>query len=652
MRYGTHLASAALIATSLLLSACGGGGGTSTADINPKADPGPVAVAGPDSFLLFPNPQLQADGSVQMNTAAYQQAYYAAIDPTNARDTLAKWKATNGFDTGSGTQLTFVFGDKKDLGYGRRMNARRNADGTLAFFVENYLIKNNGAYAYSTLNLDAAVVRDTQWLVGVNAIEFSPGPNGGAAFPKFYNFNAVTGQRAVFVDLDGRGDKAMPGPCISCHGGRGDALTPNDATGKPRFNLVQNGASQARGDVQAHMHPFELDAFDFSSSPGFTRAESEAPMKTVNTWILCTYPIAAASTAPEDACRRAVKPGEWQGTAADLIKSAYGGDGLPNAKFADTYVPASWVTAGQSTLYTEVVAPSCRTCHIMRGTGLQSDLDFTSYAKFQSYSDRIKAHITDRGNMPLAKIVSDAFYSTNRPEMVASFLQEQGFTAKSSTGAALRPGRPVADAGPSRVVRQGATTVSAAGSLYANAYQWSIVSGPAGAATLTNATAAQATFTATQNGTFVLQLVASNGSTQSTPAQFTVVVDNTLSPAPSAIRFADIKTVLQSTTAGCTNSNCHSGGGGVTASAPVLYTSVDRNGDGSIDATDDQWFYAEVRSRINFTDLVASPLLRKPSNNHHNGLLRPGFNAATTPGDSARASYDLFLNWILNGAPQ
>ena len=59
-----------------------------------------------------------------------------------------------------------------------------------------------------------------------------------------------------------------------------------------------------------------------------------------------------------------------------------------------------------------------------------------------------------------------------------------------------------------------------------------------------------------------------------------------------------------------------------------------------------------MRSRINFTDLVASPLLRKPSNNHHNGLLRPGFSADKAPGDSARASYDLFLNWILNGAPR
>jgi hypothetical protein len=50
--------------------------------------------------------------------------------------------------------------------------------------------------------------------------------------------------------------------------------------------------------------------------------------------------------------------------------------------------------------------------------------------------------------------------------------------------------------------------------------------------------------------------------------------------------------------------------------------------------------------------MIASPILRKPSNNHHNGQLRPGFNTAVAPGQSDRASYDLFLNWILNGAPQ
>lgn len=645
---------ALLLAAALSISGCGGGGG-SAGDITPgnTTSAPPAAAAGPDDFLLFPNPQVQADGSKQTNTLAYAEAYYRAIDPGSERDTLAKWKAVNKFDSGTGTQITVVFGDKRDLGYGRRMTARQNPDGTLAFFVENYLIKVNGAYGYSTLNLDAAVARDPQWLVGVNAIEFSPGPGGGASFPKFYNFVAGSLQRASAVDLDGRGDKAMPGPCITCHGGRGDALTPPDATGKPRFNLVQNSAAQVRGDVQAHLHPFEVEAFDFSAKTGFTRTDQEAAIKNINKMILCSYPITTPSTAPEDACRRPATVNEWQGPAADLIKAAYGGDGLPGATFSlESYVPPGWLAAGQATLYKEVIAPSCRTCHIMRGNALQSDLDFATYAKFQGYADRVKAHIVDRGNMPLAKIVYDAFYATNRPETVASFLQDQGYAVRSTTGAALRPGRPVADPGPSRVVRRGATTLSGLGSLYSTTYQWSILSGPAGGAALSNTGSAQPTFNATLDGSYVLQLVTGNGSAQSTPVQLTIVVNDALTPVPSAIRFADIKAVLQSTQAGCAGAGCHAGGGGVEMSAPVLYTSLDRNGDGVVDATDDQWFYAEVRSRINFTDIVASPLLRKPSNHHHNGLLRPGFNADLAPGQAGRASYDLFLNWILNGAPQ
>ena len=135
-------------------------------------------------------------------------------------------------------------------------------------------------------------------------------------------------------------------------------------------------------------------------------------------------------------------------------------------------------------------------------------------------------------------------------------------------------------------------------------------------------------------------------------ARLKIVVDSALPIAPSAIRFADIKAVLQSSAAGCTNSGCHvPGGTGVRP--PLYYAQTDRNGDGIVgDATDDLWFYTEVRGRINFTDLIASPILRKPSGNHHNGLLRPGFDTSAAPGQPARANYDLFLNWILNGAPQ
>jgi mono/diheme cytochrome c family protein len=630
----------------LVLAGCGGGG--SSSDVRPGEPPAPAEGPVPHSFLLFPNPQQQPNGELQMNTQAYADAYYRAIDPQNERDTLAKYKAKNGFETGTGIEHNVIFGDRRDLGYGRRMYARRNDDGTLAFYVENYLIQAGAGYTYSPLNLDAAIVRDSRWIVGINAIEFSPGPNGGAAFPKFYNYNPA-GVRQSFVNLDGQGLKAMPGPCISCHGGRGDALTPPDSTGQPRFNLVQNGVSQQCGDVQARMHPFEPDAFDFTTTrAGFFRAEQEAAIKQINGWILCTYPLATPSSAPEDQCRRAAGGSEWEGTAAALIKNAYGGDGLPGTTFDDTYVPLSWLAAGQQTLYREVVATSCRTCHNMRGTNAQSDIDFTSYEKFVAYADRIKVHVFDRGNMPLAKIVFDAFWSSNRPQLLANFLQQQGYDVRGPADEVLRPGRPVADAGPGRVARPGAIRVSGAGSLYSDAYAWSLVSGPSGA-TLADAGSATVTLNAPIDGTYVLQLVTRQGTLQSAPAQVSVVVSAGLATAPEAIRFADIKAIMQSP-ASCTQ--CHNPEGTVPR-PPVFYTNEDRNGDGTVgDATDDTWFYNEVRSRINFTDIAASPLLRKPSGHHHKGNRLAGFNNDAAPGDAARERYDTFLNWILNGAPQ
>jgi len=649
VRYRSPLARAGLLVTTLLLASCGGGGGYS-GDVVPGA-PAPVAVAtGPDSFLVFPNPQVQPDGSFQTVSVAYAQAYYDAIDPANQKDTLDKWRAANGFGSGTGTEVTVVFGDVRDLGYGRRITARQNVDGTVAVMVENYLVASAAGYSYTTSNLDAAVVRDLRWHIATNTIEFSPGPAGGASFTKFFQFEPATGVRAQTADMDGRGQKAMPGPCLTCHGGRADPLTPPDATGRQLFPLVRNTTTPNRGDTRAHLHPLEVDAFDFSTTPAFTRASQQAALKIINRMVLCTYPVVATTGFPEDACRPIANPNgnEWRGTAAALIKNAYGGPGLPNVTFSDTYLPASWLAAGQSSLYQGVVAQTCRTCHIVRGTGNQSDIDFDLFAGFQGYADRIKAHVVDRGNMPLAKLVFDRFHSTNMPELMATFLESQGFTARDGSGAALRPGRPIADPGPYRAVPPGATTLSAAGSLFSNAFQWSIVSGPAGA-TLTNPNSAQPTFNAATAGTYVVQLVASNGPTQSTPALLTIVVTNALPNVPSAIRFAEISTALQSGPGGCAGGGCHVNGG----AAPIVFADIDRNADGVIDATDALWLYTEVRGLINFTDIVASPLLRKPSGRHHNGGTRTSFDiSAAPPGDPARAGYDLFLNWILNNAPQ
>jgi hypothetical protein len=637
-------------ALALLLAACGGGG--SPNDVHPGADP-VIAPGEPNAFLLFPNPQVQPDGSLQTDTPAYAQAYYAAIDPNNTKDTLAKWRAANGFDTGTGTEITVVFGDSRDLGFGRRITARQNVDGTLAFYVENYLIKTGAAYGFSPVNLDAAIVRAPNALVYVAGIEFSPGPAGGASFAMFYYFDVASVVRANMADVDGRGDKAMAGPCITCHGGRADALTPPDASGKRHFPLLLNAVSGARGDTLAQLPPMEVDTFQFSTKPGFTRADQEAALKTVNRMILCSYPLSAPSAFPEDACRRAASVGEWQGTAAAaLIKAGYGGDGLPNAVYAASAAPASWVAAGQASLYETVVAPACRVCHMMRGTGRQSDIGFATYEKFQSYAQRTFATVIDRGNMPLAQLIYDTFHASPGEAVLADFLVGHGLPARDANGAVLRPGRPIADPGPDRVVRQGDTRLSAGNSLFADTYAWSIVSGPNGAtpvagATLTDANTAEPTFNATADGTYVLRLVASKGAARSAPKLVSLVVQGALTPPPSAIRFADIKAALQD---GTECRGCHNRA--TPLKAPIDFTNYDRDGDGSVTPTDDAWFYAEVRSRINFQEIIASPLLDKPSGQHHFGGLGKGFDTSLPPGQPGRAKYDLFLTWALNGAPQ
>ena len=670
-----------LVAVTLVLSACGGGG--TSADVFPGAARTVTPTTGPDSFLLFPNPQKQDDGTLQVATQAYATAYYEAIDPGNERDTLAKFKAKNGFGTAAGAlgEETVIVGDQRDLGYGRKMTARQNVDGSLAFVVENYMV---GAYgAYSSLNLDAAVVAEAKWHLGTNGIEFSPGydptctgavapaPNPASAklcstnFVKFYTFDPVTGARLSMGNLDGRGYKALPTVCASCHGGRGDPLTPaaGSPTGKALFAKLLNARSKAdllapavggvRGDMGAQLHPFEPASFDYSTTPAFTRAMQESKLKTVNKMVLCSFPNPGAA-AGDDACRPTAVFDEYQGTVAAHLKDMYGGGAttLQNATSSatDTYVPTAWLdattgVAGTSNLYLATQAEACRVCHLLRGTGNQSDINFDTYAKFDGYEDRIKAHILDRGNMPLAKLIYDKFWAT--PSIytpMGTFLTSKGYTNTTT-----QPGRPVADPGPDRVIQDSTTVLSAANSLFSTSYLWTVTSG---AATLSDASAVAPTFTATGgNGTYTVQLVTSRGTTSSVAKTLSIKVDSALTWDPVDLRFLDIKTILTGSGGATTDcSACHVTNGG----PPISYVGgIDRNESGGAgDATDDQWFYTELRGRINFTDIVASPLLRKPSGNHHGGGTVLNI-AAKLPGDPDpdRAAYDKLQGWILNGAP-
>jgi len=670
-----------------------------TADQQDQAGAAAADVAlGVNRFLLFPNP-IGTDplavngGTFETDTIVYAQAYYDAIDPPDinnnrTRDTLDKWKAQNGFSDSSnplaGTEKLAVFRDVKDLGYGRRMTGRRNTSGSIAFYVENYNVAPNGSGGYSSdLNVDAAILRSSQWHVGTNAIEWSSTPcrpnydptdcdnTGTVRFAKYFNFSAVDGTRQLQVDLDGHGLKAMPGPCITCHGGRGDPLTPNDATGNPRFPLVENSPSRKRGDVEGRLPPMNVDSFSYSTDqPGFAKSDMQGPLRFFNQWILCTYPTPTPASVTDSSGATCNRPtagfNEWQGTAAEMLQYWYGNDPNLMGAFADTYVPTGWGgvggIAGPGTailntaplitdvaLYQNVVAPFCRTCHILRGTANQSDLDFTSLAKFQSAVDRIKVHVFDRGNMPLAQIPHSDFWNSSAPQTLANFVDSQlGVGTATSSGVPLMPGRPIADAGPNRMVRTGTdASLSGANSLFTSTYSWTYVGGGQ-APLITNANQMNATFNASAAGTYPVRLTVDGGAFQ----DIVITVDDNF-PDPSKIKFAHVKNVLQNLVHATGNKCvlCHKNVSpplpGTTP--PIWYTDFDRDGNGAVDPTDNSWFVSELSGRVNLTDIQASPLLRKPTGKHHNGgtLL----NLADTSSGGGLSNYSILYNWILDGMP-
>jgi len=243
----------------------------------------------------------------------------------------------------------------------------------------------------------------------------------------------------------------------------------------------------------------------------------------------------------------------------------------------------------------------------------------------------------------------EQFWDSTAPMTLATFVP-----GALSGGHALRPNRPVAIPGPDRKQLRTATPVklSAADSVNAVSYRWRITSNPANA-TLTNTTSVRPTFTALLAGTHTVELIVNDGARDSDPVTLTLVAADA-NPDPNSIRWANIRNILQNTGAiapatPCTA--CHVVASG-NSGPPVFYDDYDRVGDGNPTSTANvHQFYLDMRARLNFTDVEASFLLRRPSGHHHPGGLLDGFDVDNQIGGN-RTHYDTILNWIMNGAPE
>ncbi len=695
------------------------------------------------------------DSSITLDTslidsAAYGAAYYAAIDPNNDKDTLEKWKVANGYYDAvtAGKVIEPRFRDTKDLGYGRGMHMWTNTDGSLYFFVENFQVRTVPGEEYTTLNLEALLADSRQHHFGTNAIEFSTFPYGvdepsdkGSThkFTKFFTFDATQGDQTAEdhsnetrldeVNLDGRGNKSMPGACVYCHGG---TLNPLRADGSFRDNTLDGSTGNGiDGDANAKLQLLEVPSFEYGNFSPFTKAEQEPIIKQVNMAIYCTYPnlkseeiqVACAQYCVDEAdtvncdgdgnsleaiilCDDAANTvdchgvgndlaavllngntnsGQWTGAFANVMAEGWYNDTstagvFDRETFNEDYVPIEWrydssdnmPPVGSDQLFLEVVQPVCFVCHSRRGTDLGSfdvdpasrqatkDIDFSSYEKFISHAEQIKQYVYDQGVMPLSLRGYNAFWDedSNAPEILASHLNgvlsADKQVALNSDNKVDEPGAAVADAGPDRITTS-PVRLFGANSRFVDRFSWSISSSPAGSdALLTEINTSRPLLTTTVNGDYEIKMVAAFGNDVVTDSVH-IKIDNSLTdasdpPDPKTITFdTHIKPIFSNAggSDGRHCNECHSIDGSTTGTQvdgiPVFWV------DDALQPSTGSTWYKEVLARINFSDPVNSLLLTKPSNNHHYGELRGGFDV-DNPGD--RYNYDLILNWILEGAPE
>ncbi len=626
----------------------------------------------------------------QIGETAYSQAYNNAVDSSNQRDTLQKYTQLHGF--GGDDEVHVTFRDTKDLGYGRDMYMRSyhspdcGGQQVTAFYVRNFKVDVVDGISYGKLNLDAAIDNNLNHHFGSNAIEFSKGFDSlgetcaDEPYNRFFTYKSdYSSQNSAHVrldqiDLDGRGDKAMPQPCISCHGGK---ARPLDRFG--RFVTINLNDSQNQiGDTKSRLQAFELNTFEYSSVLGFKRSDIEEKLRLLNSAVFCTYAGSAGHAACADfGDGQAVQldDGEWNGDfARDVLDGAYNHQiDTVNTSYSKGYVPVGWqpsvvnnIPEGADTLFVDVINPNCFVCHGKRGSSLGTesnvkgegkDVDFSSWSKFIGHAEQIKRLVYEEGRMPLSLLNYNNFWEDNsKPNLLATFIAPhvQDITQYlDSTNNMLQPGLPVARAGVDRVTKTNAPiSLNAISSLFSDSFSWDVISRPLGAITqLSSQTNSLISFEADMIGNYTIQLTAVNSeSSRSDTDLMTILIDDTLAKEPRDLSFYnDITGELLN----CSN-QCHSATATETINGIPVWWVTDnlQTTAPPLDNTDTPalGFYELIRARINLNDIENSLLLKKPSNNHHFGGLRFGFQDTESVGSPLRASYDRFVNWISEGA--
>ncbi len=356
--------------------------------------------------------------------------YYLSI---GARPTLGDFKDHYGFASGD---IRAVYYNEGDLGIARDMHCRTTAIGggtTTACYVSNFGRITHFPFGPAGFGSDPQTALD-QALAPPGAPSFSPNvPLATVAMVSDSTKPAADRVQFMVYDeqgnltdlapLDNPGLEAfkhqavatsanltVPTNCLTCHG-------PSAS-----YAPATSGTSIVHG---ARFLPYDPENFIYSTNNAtWSKANTLPKLKQLNALVWDTgmtpatqelmrgmYP-SASNTGPKDAA----------------------------STFDPTFIPTGWQTSEASRLlYTSVVKPYCRTCHVAEDAAY---LDWNTAQEFSDSAGTIGAYVCNQNHtmpMPMAEHVQTRMWSSGARAHLLAALQLTGACA-STEDAPANPG--------------------------------------------------------------------------------------------------------------------------------------------------------------------------------------------------------------------
>jgi mono/diheme cytochrome c family protein len=340
-------------------------------------------LPGPLRFLTFKGKDTRMSACLYYRALGYVRDCDAQGNLVDAL-TLDDWKRAKQFApyTNGNVEVAANYINKFDLNLVRRMVATQTGPNAIAFYVCN----SPGPFGTTQTEIDRVI---SDGLAGDNevacvAMEWSvtTGVNNDQPFTKFLTF-APDGTLIPSINLDGRGEKFMPGACVACHGGN-------------QYNGRFPESGQPSPYLGSGFLPFDTGNYLFSSNPTLSEATQGKSFHNLN--------LLAKATENNGNTAVSTLVAGWYASGTDTLDKSY----VPPVWQAADANPA---TAGAARFYREVVGASCRTCHVSLGASHDWDSILLSPARAQAYACGGTSDIVINAAMPNALMSRDGVAS-------------------------------------------------------------------------------------------------------------------------------------------------------------------------------------------------------------------------------------------------